>query len=101
MCVHLLHAHRMHPLLLHITSSRSPTSCSRKMLSNIRVQTAASSVARAARTFSQFKKVGVVGLGLMGHGVAQVTAAAGYQVLAIEAKPEALAVGMKRCVLLF
>jgi 3-hydroxyacyl-CoA dehydrogenase len=32
----------------------------------------------------------------MGHGVAQVTAAAGYEVLAIEAKPEALAVGMKR-----
>lgn len=48
------------------------------------------------RHFSQFKKVGVVGLGLMGHGVAQVTAAAGFQVLAIEAKPEALAVGMKR-----
>lgn len=34
----------------------------------------------------------------MGHGVAQVAAAAGYQVLAIEAKPEALEVGMKRCV---
>jgi 3-hydroxyacyl-CoA dehydrogenase len=32
----------------------------------------------------------------MGHGVAQVAAAAGYQVLAIEAKPEALEVGMKR-----
>ena len=49
------------------------------------------------RSFSQFQRVGVVGLGLMGHGVAQVTAAAGFQVLAIEAKPEALAVGMKRC----
>eukprot|EP00286_Rhodomonas_abbreviata_P007838 CAMPEP_0181332680 /NCGR_PEP_ID=MMETSP1101-20121128/25241_1 /TAXON_ID=46948 /ORGANISM="Rhodomonas abbreviata, Strain Caron Lab Isolate" /LENGTH=254 /DNA_ID=CAMNT_0023442377 /DNA_START=14 /DNA_END=775 /DNA_ORIENTATION=+ len=43
-----------------------------------------------------FKKVGVVGLGLMGHGVAQVTAAAGYQVLAIESKTEALDLGMKR-----
>jgi len=32
----------------------------------------------------------------MGHGVAQVTAAAGYQVLAIETKKEALDVGMKR-----
>jgi D-arabinose 1-dehydrogenase-like Zn-dependent alcohol dehydrogenase len=53
-------------------------------------------VTKLTRSFSQFKKVGVVGLGLMGHGVAQVTAAAGYQVLAIEAKPEALAVGMKR-----
>lgn len=66
------------------------------MFSNIRVQAVSFSVAKAARSFSQFKKVGVVGLGLMGHGVAQVTAAAGYQVLAIEAKPEALAVGMKR-----
>ncbi len=68
------------------------------MFSNIRVQAVSFSVAKAARSFSQFKKVGVVGLGLMGHGVAQVTAAAGYQVLAIEAKPEALAVGMKRFV---
>ena len=32
----------------------------------------------------------------MGHGVAQVTAAAGFQVLAIEAKQEALDIGMKR-----
>lgn len=50
----------------------------------------------SVRRFSQFKKVGVVGLGLMGHGVAQVTAAAGFQVLAIETKSDALAVGMKR-----
>lgn len=73
---------------------------SAEMLSSVRVQAVSFSVARAARSFSQFKKVGVVGLGLMGHGVAQVTAAAGYQVLAIEAKPEALAVGMKRFVFL-
>jgi hypothetical protein len=32
----------------------------------------------------------------MGHGVAQVTAAAGYEVLAIEAKDDALKAGMKR-----
>lgn len=68
------------------------------MFSKVRVQAVSFSVARTVRSFSQFKKVGVVGLGLMGHGVAQVTAAAGYQVLAIEAKPEALAVGMKRLV---
>jgi len=43
-----------------------------------------------------FTKVGVVGLGLMGHGVAQVTAQAGYQVLAIEAQPAALDAGLKR-----
>ena len=66
------------------------------MLSTTRVFALSMSANKAVRSFSQFKKVGVVGLGLMGHGVAQVTAAAGYQVLAIEAKPEALAVGMKR-----
>ncbi|KAJ1410749.1 3-hydroxyacyl-CoA dehydrogenase, partial [Ochromonadaceae sp. CCMP2298] len=55
-----------------------------------------SAASRGARSMSQFKKIGVVGLGLMGHGVAQVTAAAGFQVLAIEAKPEALEIGMKR-----
>lgn len=49
------------------------------------------------RTISDFKRVGVVGLGLMGHGVAQVTAAAGYEVLAIEAKEDALKTGIKRC----
>lgn len=42
------------------------------------------------------KTVGVVGLGLMGHGVAQVTAQAGFQVVAVEAKDEYLATGRKR-----
>lgn len=44
------------------------------------------------------KKVGVVGLGLMGHGVAQITAQAGFQVLAIETNQEAIDRGMKRFV---
>lgn len=56
----------------------------------------ARSFASTTSTLQQFKKVGVVGLGLMGHGVAQVTAMAGYNVLAVEAKPEALDSGMKR-----
>jgi 3-hydroxyacyl-CoA dehydrogenase len=47
-------------------------------------------------TVQDFKKVGVVGLGLMGHGVAQIAATAGYEVLAIESNEEALKVGMKR-----
>lgn len=42
------------------------------------------------------KKVGVVGLGLMGHGIAQITAQAGYSVLAIEAQDTALKAGMGR-----
>lgn len=40
--------------------------------------------------------VGVVGLGLMGHGVAQVSAMAGFKVIAVEAKDEFLKTGMKR-----
>lgn len=42
------------------------------------------------------KKVGVVGLGLMGHGVAQMVAQAGFNVYAIEAHQQQLDVGMKR-----
>ena len=38
--------------------------------------------AAQARAFSAaIEKVGVVGLGLMGHGIAQVSAQAGFQVL--------------------
>lgn len=44
----------------------------------------------------QPQTVGVVGLGLMGHGVAQVTAEAGFRVVAVEAKPEFLETGKKR-----
>ena len=42
------------------------------------------------------RKVGVVGLGLMGHGVAQVCAQANYQVVAIELQKPFLDSGMKR-----
>ncbi len=45
---------------------------------------------------SQIDKVAVIGLGLMGHGVAQMTAAAGYQVVGVETKQEALDVAQKR-----
>lgn len=45
---------------------------------------------------SKFNKVGVVGLGLMGHGIAQVAAQAGFDVLAIEAQQNALDAGYKR-----
>jgi 3-hydroxyacyl-CoA dehydrogenase, NAD binding domain len=34
--------------------------------------------------------------GLMGHGIAQIAAQGGFQVLAIEAQEEALSNGMKR-----
>lgn len=42
------------------------------------------------------QKVGVIGLGLMGHGVAQMAAQAGYQVVAVEAQAHALELGYKR-----
>lgn len=41
-------------------------------------------------------QVGVVGLGLMGHGIGLVSAQAGYDVVAVEAKPDALDAGKKR-----
>ena len=40
------------------------------------------------------QRVGVLGLGLMGSGIAQVTAAAGYQVLCVDSNSEATSRGM-------
>ena len=42
-----------------------------------------------------FKKIGIVGFGQMGSGIAQVTAAAGYKVVAREEKEELLQKGLK------
>jgi len=44
----------------------------------------------------EIKKIGVVGLGLMGHGVAQVSAMAGYDVVGIESNDVALTAGVTR-----
>src|SRR3954466_10843935 len=43
---------------------------------------------------SQIKKVGVLGAGLMGHGIAQVTAAAGYDVVLREVDDATLQKGV-------
>lgn len=40
--------------------------------------------------------IGVIGCGLMGHGIAQVAAQGGYEVTVVEADPGALDKGMKR-----
>ena len=57
----------------------------------------ASSSSFGRRLFSaEIKRVAVVGLGLMGHGVAQVTAQAGFDVVAVEMQQAALDAGMKR-----
>ncbi len=44
----------------------------------------------------EISKVGVAGCGLMGHGIAQVTAEAGYDVVVSEASQEALDKGMAK-----
>jgi len=44
----------------------------------------------------QVKKVGVVGCGLMGHGIVQVAAQAGCTVVALESKQELLDAGLSR-----
>ena len=42
------------------------------------------------------KKVGVIGVGLMGSGIAQVSAQAGYDVVAIENNQDLLDIGIGR-----
>ena len=44
----------------------------------------------------QIKKVGVVGCGLMGHGIVQVASQAGLAVVAMESKQEFLDWGLAR-----
>lgn len=44
----------------------------------------------------EIKKVGMVGLGLMGHGIAQTAAQAGFQVVALDMNQQGLDAGMKR-----
>lgn len=60
------------------------------------LQRSASSSMRRFSSVAPIKRVGIVGLGLMGHGVAQVTAAAGFEVFAVESNAEALKKGMER-----
>lgn len=45
---------------------------------------------------TKIKKVGMVGLGLMGHGIAQAAATAGYEVVAMDMKKNAVEDGIKK-----
>lgn len=45
---------------------------------------------------TEIKKVGIVGLGLMGHGIAQLAASNGYTVVGVENNDAALAAGKAR-----
>ncbi|CAN0027591.1 unnamed protein product, partial [Heterosigma akashiwo] len=47
-------------------------------------------------TVDGISKVGVIGMGLMGHGIAQVSATAGYQVVALEQQQTVLDAGRAR-----
>ena len=56
-------------------------------------------IARSQRRFStapEIKRVGVVGLGLMVHGIAQTAAEKGFEVVAIESETRFLDAGMAR-----
>jgi UDP-N-acetyl-D-mannosaminuronate dehydrogenase len=45
---------------------------------------------------TEIKTVGVVGLGLMGHGIAQLAASNGYKVVGVESNQKALETGKER-----
>lgn len=44
-------------------------------------------------TVAEIRRVGVVGLGLMGHGIAQTAAAKGFEVVGVESSAASLAKG--------
>ena len=71
-------------------SNFSLLNCYRTMLGRTFVRAIAG---HATRTFASVSKVGVVGLGLMGHGVAQISAQSGFEVVGVESTEEACARG--------
>ena len=50
---------------------------------------------RTYATVAEIKTVGVVGMGLMGHGIAQMTATTGYKVVAVDINAAQLEKGVK------
>ena len=60
----------------------------------IREQEKANKAKRDA-TVAEITTVGVVGLGLMGHGIAQISAAAGFQTVGVDLNSDVLANGQK------
>ena len=51
--------------------------------------------AKRDESVKEITTVGVVGLGLMGHGIAQISAAAGFQTVGVDLNSEVLANGQK------
>ncbi|KAG9408192.1 hypothetical protein AC1031_021436 [Aphanomyces cochlioides] len=50
----------------------------------------------SSKTVAGITRVGMVGMGLMGHGIAQTAAAAGYEVVAVDMNQKGLDAGLKR-----
>ena len=53
-----------------------------------------SSLSSRQRAEEKFQAVGVIGLGVMGHGIAQTVAGAGLEVIGVEKNPESLKAGI-------
>ena len=82
-----IHIHpTLRPMILHRFTQlhQAPRALGRRLLS------------AAAPAVSEIKTVGCVGLGLMGHGIAQLSASAGYGVVAVETSEAAIEVGRGR-----
>ncbi|RHY07727.1 hypothetical protein DYB36_001128 [Aphanomyces astaci] len=50
----------------------------------------------SSKTIPEITRVGMVGMGLMGHGIAQTAATAGYDVIAVDTNQKGLDAGLKR-----
>lgn len=53
------------------------------------------SMARSYATVAGLNTIGVVGMGAMGHGIAQITATSGYKVVAVDISSDMLSKGIK------
>jgi len=66
--------------IIEITENSKPTI----MLAKCITKAAARSFSSTACVRKEIKKVGVVGMGSMGHGIVQLSAQNGYQVVAVD-----------------
>jgi 3-hydroxybutyryl-CoA dehydrogenase len=64
------------------------------MAEKLKFEDLESSIGTKQKTDDQFKAVGVIGLGVMGHGIAQTVAGAGIEVIGVEKTPESLKAGI-------
>lgn len=78
----------------HVCSTNAPAVLTERNMSVLsRANILGQTLRRAFSTGVDVKKVGVIGLGLMGHGVAQISAQSGFEVVGLEATDELCARG--------